>query len=432
MQENSRNKLIRIIYIVIACIFLVSAGFFGGYITHCAGQDETTRKIQEILSIIDKDSVFKVDLTPDEIAESVANSLLINDRYARYYTQEEYDVQTAEDQGNYGGTGMTFLTDGNGNLLEDVGVYSVVRNSPAYRAGLKAGDFVTAGKVDGEDYVYFNSNAELLVFLQSLELGDKISLKITREGEFTNQEFHLEKKQYVCSMVVYKDSGCTLDFTYGEENEETINYDSGMKDLDEDVCYIQLDEFTGNCSSEFARAMEFMKERGRTKLILDLRNNGGGFLTDLCKIASYLIYNDGARKSVIACSQSNYDEVKYTTSGNNFNTEIQKITVLANGNTASASECLIGAMLHYGDAFSKENLIITSFNPSRNNHSTYGKGIAQRTYNLKDGSALKLTYAKMYWPDYITCIQDVGIVQNRLENCVADGLAISRALEILK
>ncbi len=432
MQANKKSKIIRIAYIVIGCIFLATASFFGGYATHCASQDEATKKIQEILSIIDKDSVFKVDLTPDELAESVANSLLINDRYARYYTQEEYDVQTAEDQGNYGGTGMTFLTDGNGNLLEGVGIYSVVKNSPAYKAGIKAGDMITAGKVGDNDYTWFKSNAELLTFLKSLNLGDKILVRVTRDGVFTHQEFQLEKKQYVCAMVVYKDSECSLDFTYGDEQEEKLDYNGKMESLANDTAYIQLDEFTGNASTEFGRAMQFMKERGRTKLILDLRNNGGGFLTELCKIASYLIYNNGAKKSVVACSVSNYDEVKYTTNANNFNTNIQKITVLANGNTASASECLIGAMLHYKDAFSMENLVLTSFNSSRNNHSTYGKGIAQRTYNLSGGSALKLTYAKMYWPDYTTCIQDVGIVQSEKNNCVADEFAIDRAIEILK
>ena len=72
-----------------------------------------------------------------------------------------------------------------------------------------------------------------------------------------------------------------------------------MENLADDTAYIQLDEFTGKASDEFARAMQFMKECGKTKLILDLRNNVGGLVTEMCKIASYLVYNNGAKKSSI-------------------------------------------------------------------------------------------------------------------------------------
>jgi C-terminal processing protease CtpA/Prc len=327
---------------------------------------------------------------------------------------------------------MTFLVDSNGDIIENLGIFGVAKNSPAYKAGIQAGDVVTAGKIGDNEYTQFKNNGDLKAFLQNIEIDQPFFLRITREGEFIDKEVQLERRNYICAMVVYKDNKHSLDFTYGDEQEETISESGKMENLADDTAYIQLDEFTGKAADEFARAMEFMKECGKTKLILDLRNNVGGLVTEMCKIASYLVYNNGAKKTPLGCSQSDYDEIRYVTSKNNFNTEIQKITVLANGYTASASESLLGAMLHYGDAFSIDNLILTSFNRSRNNYSTFGKGIVQRTYELNDGSAIKLTRARIYWPDYKTCIQDVGIVQNNKDNCVSDEFAIDRAIEILK
>ena len=127
---------------------------------------------------------------------------------------------------------------------------------------------------------------------------------------------------------------------------------------------------------------------------------------------------------------------KFYTSGNAFYDNIEQIAVLANANTASASECLIGALKFYGGAndgasFSEKNLVLT-YNPSRDNFSTYGKGIMQTTYSLATGGAFKITTAYIYQPDEKTCIHDVGLTTSVPENRVDNENALSRAIDVIR
>ena len=188
----------------------------------------------------------------------------------------------------------------------------------------------------------------------------------------------------------------------------------------------------GDADTQFGGALDLMKTKGKTKLILDLRGNGGGRVDVLCKIAGYLIYNGGQRKNPIAFSQAKQSQDIYYTNFNKYNVQIKKTVVLADKNTASASECLIGAMLFYGKPqidgnFSMDNLVISK--DAKGNATTYGKGIMQTTFRLYSGEAIKFTTAKLYQPDYETCIQGVGITTTEI-NQVEDFNAINRAIEI--
>lgn len=122
----------------------------------------------------------------------------------------------------------------------------------------------------------------------------------------------------------------------------------------------------------------------------------------------------------------------------NFNLEkkgdndyINQTVVLANKNTASASEALIGAMQFYGAGGFNLDKLVCEYNGNRKDYSTFGKGIMQTTYSLSTGGAIKMTTAKIYWPDQETCIHDVGITPKNEKNCVNEGMALTRAIEIL-
>ena len=171
-----------------------------------------------------------------------------------------------------------------------------------------------------------------------------------------------------------------------------------------------------------------MKERGRENLILDLRNNGGGSLSKLIDIASMLIYNDGEQNTVIAISQKRNGQEVFATRRNEYFSNIKKISVIANVNSASATECLIGAMLHYGDGFSQDRLVIEE-HPTEGAR-TFGKGIMQTTYWMIKGGAIKLTTGKMFWPDNKTSIHQIGITTTA-KNSVPSINALSRAIECL-
>ena len=127
-------------------------------------------------------------------------------------------------------------------------------------------------------------------------------------------------------------------------------------------------------------------------------------------------------------AESKSAKERFYSGKNRFNTQITSIVVLADQNTASASECLIGAMIYYGGVFSQNKLVIEKGENGKT--TTYGKGIMQTTYGFIGGGALKLTTARILWPDEQTCIHGKGI-ETISENQVNAEDVISRALEVL-
>ena len=163
-------------------------------------------------------------------------------------------------------------------------------------------------------------------------------------------------------------------------------------------------------------------ENGKRKLILDLRGNGGGYV-DICQsVAKFFVPAPENSFSLIATAEYKKDPKTdkskteiFKSSAIEFGTyNYTKIIVLADENTASASEMLIGAMLSY-DTQDKIEVVLA---PSKDDdgqtvYKSYGKGIMQTTYvNTFGGGALKLTTAKLVWPDGKTCIHGVGITKS--------------------
>lgn len=429
-KENTYRKNKRILAIILAVAALILC-FFGGFFTHYLSQGKTLRTLTEVLKIIDDAAVNYVgegdDKSGDDAVRAVVKELLYYDKYAAYYSAEEYKALLAESSGNYSGFGLTFV--------EDNKVYAVTGNSPADRAGIKAGDVILAGKKEGEtDFTVFSGKETVADFLLSLDTGDSITLKVRNDAGIIT-ECTLKKENYQVSYVKYYDSGTYMFFRSDDGGKPKSGTDDSqaMTVLGEDTAYISLSLFEGDAAEQFLSAMKFMESRGRTKLILDLRGNGGGYMDILTDIASCLIQHDG--KYVLAYVKEKGKTEVFKADSDDYYDGLKGVTVLADYGTASASECLIGAMLCHGGAeggngFSMSDLVI-SYNPSRGNYSTYGKGIMQTTYRLSTGGALKLTTAKIVWPDDETCIQGVGIEQTDPANCVAADGAILRAVEIL-
>ena len=175
-----------------------------------------------------------------------------------------------------------------------------------------------------------------------------------------------------------------------------------------------------------------MKKRGKTKLIFDLRANGGGYMDVLKEIVELLVKADG--NIIYSYVKEKGKDTTFTTRSK-YDDFLKNIVVLADGGTASASECLIGAMLSYGEkeggnGFSASDVLV-GYNARRGDYSTYGKGIMQTTYMLSSGGALKLTTAKIFWADGKTCIHGVGVTPVSEENKITEENAIFRAREIL-
>lgn len=411
--------------------------FFAGFLTNCLIAGRTATNLNLVLKLIEQEGVFITktpsgeDLSGDELIKAVVDSALKEDKYAEYYTAKEYSVIKSEDRGAYEGLGMSVYTKKSGKFNT---VYSVTLNSPAEKAGLAAGDVILAASYDGGEYKTLNRDYDVEEFLHDNPGAGECKFKVKREGVFGEKEFTVKRAAYNASYVkLYVKEGSFVIST--DKKTELSPREDRIEGLPSDAAVIRFTRFSGNAAEQFKVAAEYLKNNGKTKLVLDMRENGGGQMTVLENIAGYLIDNGGKKSTVSICrgKSEKHTEV-FSTKFNAYLSFLNKTVVIANENTASASEALIGAMLYYGaaerdDNFSLNDLVIVK-REGEEKASTYGKGIMQTTYNLVGGSALKLTTAKIYWPDGETCIHETGIVATE-ENSVTAANAMARALEIL-
>lgn len=429
MNENNTNRPIKtrkfklILSLVIALCVLVS--FVGGYFSYylinrksVTVAADIARIMQDVGYIVDPETGEIREITEEEIAYALVNAFL--DEYSAYFTAEEYKEKRAQDKGSRSGVGVSFYT------TEPV-VGKVSGNSPAFKAGITAGDIIISGKA-GEIEQTFQTSTQVVEFMIAAD-GKEMTLTAKRGGE--EKTFTLTESEYTTTYITYFDS--EKEFFYesktadGKVEESSRN--GGMKDLDDDTAYIRLDQFEGDAAKQLDGALSFMKERGRSKLILDLRNNGGGSMTVLEDIAALLIDNDGKSRFTIAVAKGKETEEEFKTGRNAFYEHITGVAVIANDRSASASECLIGAMLHYGGQFNQDRLVIEK--NADGVAKTYGKGIMQTTYMLITGGAFKLTTARVFWPDGKTCIHGKGIAPTE-SNAVESVDAVKRAVQTLK
>ena len=442
--EHSNKKIL--FAILISLLMLLS--FTGGYFVHLITRSKPVNIVTEVIDIVDKVGFVYdptnntyVELDGDKVAQSIANNFL--DDYSDYYTKEEYERIVAEGKGNYVAFGLQFYTKKNseGNRESTNKVAGIIYNSPAEGKGIEIDSLVTAVKVNDGAKTDITTGEQLSNILKTCIENDEVEFFFDNSSEGVK----IKKSAFITSYVTYRDSERTVRFSpkeFGKQPIATIDETNVMPELagKDTVAYVKLDSFEGNADKQFKEVLQIMKNNNRTQLILDLRNNGGGYLDILTEIVSYIIPDtdgDGVLEVAVSVGkekeQANIvpqvftfkttkDNTIKNDEGENF---LEGFYVLANENTASASEALIGAMLHYGSKgninFGYQNLILESEQGEQ--AKTYGKGIMQTTYVLKSGGALKLTTAKIYWPDWTktagTCIQGVGITNPKNpDNCV--------------
>ena len=424
MQKNAKiKKVVSIILIPILFIATFIGGYFSRYIFH----DKKTNVAIDILTlmdqvgyVIDSETGQRREITAEDIGDALVNGIF--DPYSAYFTEEEYQKFLSEGKGNMSGIGIRMAGDDNE-------IDGVIFSSPAELAGLMKNDVIVGISVNDGEKISVANKTQFKSVMETTTVGDVVKLNIIRN--FSELEISVQVKNYKASYAKYYDSEKTFGFRENSSGVlEEYTLEQGLTEiaLDNDTAYVVYSEFNGGSASQLEKALNFMKQRGKTKLILDLRDNTGGYVSELVKVASMLVYNNGKDKTLVAYVDSANKDYGYYTSSNKFNENLTSISVIANQNSASASECLIGAMLYYGDRFSQDKLVI-----ERNLSGvakTYGKGIMQSTYELITGGALKITTARILWPDEQTCIHGVGIYTSQA-NSVYSEQALSRAIEVL-
>ena len=269
----------------------------------------------------------------------------MGDPYAAYYNEEETKSLVDSSSGNYCGIGAVFSQ----NLMTGIiTVSKVYEDCPSFEAGMLPGDILYM--VEGEEV----TGMDLTTVVSKIkgEEGTEVTISMLRGEE-------------------------VLDFTMKRQVIEVPTIEHEM--LADQIGYIMISEFDGVTSAQFETALMELKQEGMKKLIIDLRNNGGGSVDAVSKIADLLlpeglivktVYNDG--KEVERTSDASWVEVP--------------MAVLVNGASASASEILSGALQDY-----KVAAIVGT--------QSYGKGVVQSTLDLQDGTALRVTSAKYYTPN---------------------------------
>lgn len=405
-----KNKVVKIV-LPFALALVVCAAFIAG----CA-----VSSYDWFVSTIRKQYYYEVDTSAFEgtnLKELAAKHL---DRYSAYYTAEEYRAVVNSNAGSKSGIGISY------SFVEGKGIYisTVVGNSPAYKSGLRAGEWLEKGSANGTQ-ITFNSANDFSDLITSV--GDGV--KITLDSADGTSSYEVAKAEYTATYTRMSTNSEGWIFTDSEDGGIAIlpEYSEIKTYLPDGTAYINLSQFYGTAAKEFDVLIKKFNAENCTSLILDLRTNGGGYVSVMQDMA----YNfSGSTKTLAMLSRNKKGrEEKFYCTKVNSNASVLpknvKVYVLANAGTASASEALIGAMVSYGVLDYKDIFVsdygeeyinwLQSTGQEVKTARSYGKGIMQSTFvHSFSGDALKLTTAGIFWPDKTTSIHDKGVT-------VADG-----------
>ncbi|MFT7149770.1 MAG: carboxyl-terminal processing protease [Nonlabens sp.] len=307
-------------------------------------------KFRELLEYIENDYVDSVD-TETLIEESIENMLDKLDPHTIYIPPKDRERTASQLRATYDGIGVEF------NLLRDtLYVVSPLPGGPSEQAGIVSGDKIVS--VDGENIAGIGMNNTKVFDMLRGPRGSKVEVGVVRRNESELLAFELKRgaiPQY------------SIDASYM---------------IDGEMGYIKVNRFAETTYDEFKRALTELKSQGMTKLILDLQNNTGGYMS-----AAIGMSNEFLPAGETIVSQKGQSD-KYDSKARATNDGIFKegaLVVLVNEGSASASEIVAGALQDNDRA-----LIV--------GRRSFGKGLVQLPFNLRDGSELRMTIARYYTP----------------------------------
>lgn len=321
-------------------------------------EDSAFSKINAIDNIVRKNYVGDID--ENELENGLVQGYLygLGDKYATYMDKDEYQTYISKNNGKQIGIGITVIYD---NTLGGMYITNVVKDSPAMKAGIAAGDIIT--DVDGQSISergYYNT----ISYIGGGEVGEAVTLTVEKAPDYYEQQEYAVVREVV--------------------ETTTVNYEM-YKD---EVGYIEISSFNKVTPTEFITAVDDLISKGAKAFIFDVRNNSGGDLEGIKGVLDYLLPEGPIIRIV---SKDGSEQVL----NSDANSVDLPMAVLINGNTASAAELFSSALRDY----EKAKLVGTK---------TYGKGTMQTIMRLTDNSALSIS-TQMYNPPYSENYEGIGL-----------------------
>ena len=348
-------------------IIVLSIIFFNIFNVSALSKNELYEKIDlfgEVLENIKKDYVDEVDQS--KMMDSAINGVLQSlDPYSAYMSPELFKEMQTDTKGQFGGLGIEI-----GMEAGVVKVISPIDDTPAEKAGIRAGDYIV--KI-GEEQVQGKSLMEAVKLMRG-PVNTPINLTVRRKGIKKPLEFKIVRKiiqvQSVSSEIISKDKN---------------------------LGYIRLKSFNENSDKQFLKSLKKFKKNSNIKgYVVDLRNNPGGLLTQAINITD-LFLDDG---EIVSTKGRNVSETRKFFARKGDEIEGKPIVVLINNGSASASEIFAGALKDH-----KRAIIL--------GENSYGKGSVQSIIPLGNGGGMRLTISKYYLPSGKS-ISEVGVTPDIL------------------
>lgn len=297
-------------------------------------------------------SAFYVDsVDQDQLVEhAIVEMLKKLDPHSVYINKDEVRAMNEPLQGNFEGIGVQF------NLLNDtIFIISPISGGPSERVGILAGDRIV--KIDSEDVAGVGiTNTQVREKLMG-EKGTRVTVTVKRRKEPS-----------------------LLDFTITRDKIPIYSLDASYM-VDDETGYIRLNRFSFTTVKEFEDALKKLKGQNMKNLILDLRDNGGGYLQESITLSDHFLEQG---RMIVYTEGLNISKMDYVATRGGDLTD-GRLVILLNEGSASASEIVAGAVQDWD-----RGLII--------GRRSFGKGLVQRPVNLPDGSMIRLTVARYYTP----------------------------------
>lgn len=354
---------------IISCIFALMIFMNTSFAAFETFDGETLGLFKDMI-----DSLYYEDVDEKVLMEGAIKGMFdALDKYSAYYTAEETVSVDESLTGNYVGVGVKIEA-----LNGYAHVIKVFKDSPAETAGILMDDYII--KINDEDVEGWSLD-KVGAYIRGEE-GTEVKLTLLRGSEIIEKTLTRQHVQTeTCSFDIYEDN----------------------------IGYIAVEDFTLSTSDEFKEILRIFDVVGIKKVILDLRNNPGGYLDQAVSVAGKLV-----PKGVITTIKYKTEEDEEYTS--RLPEAKYDLVVLVNGGSASASEIVAGAIKD-----SKAGVLVGT--------QTYGKGVVQRVLNIIGGGKVTITIGKYYTPSGV-CIDKVGITPDY----VVEGAdaQLQKAIDILK